>query len=620
MVVVGAALIISAAVNFLVIYGSIFPKFLELEKDAATKDVQRVLQAIDAEIEGIKQSLWDYTNWDDTYNYILHPNDEYTSANLKPDSLENIRMNVIEIYNTKHDLLFSGRAENTSASRYEWRFKEVVDFKSLENIEQSNNVVEGLVSTPGGLVMFAVRPVLTSRGNGPSVGVFFFGRFLDDSLIAEIGNKTKVDVELVNLDLLQDKLGANASNRLAEQDVPAVSEDQSRDRLVTYWLLRDYRGKAIGALRAYTERDVSKSGRDVVLASIIGVGVAGLIVMAAIAALLQWLLVGPLIRLTQHVVGIGRSGDLGQRVSLHRNDEIGALSQEFDRMLGGLAEARDQLLEQSYKSGIAEMASGVLHNMRNQLMPVNMRLGRLREAVARSSHGKLEKALDEMKNADPERVEKLANYVTLVVRDLVRRQDALREQLTAVSYDLARIEEILHELDRFSHASARLEAVSVGELVDQTIGLLPEFPDLHVRIRVDPMLKTRHDVMSVGFMLKHVLHNLFINAFEAIMATGKHEGTIEVALAFKTVDGLAMADLQVRDDGIGIAHENVKEIFVRGFTTKQKGGRRGTGLHWCANRVAAMGGKLYAESPGINRGATFHVLLPLAAAPPIAAQ
>ena len=54
--------------------------------------------------------------------------------------------------------------------------------------------------------------------------------------------------------------------------------------------------------------------------------------------------------------------------------------------------------------------------------------------------------------------------------------------------------------------------------------------------------------------------------------------TIEVALAFKTVDGLAMADLQVRDDGIGIAHENVKEIFVRGFTTKQKGGRR----HWLA--------------------------------------
>ena len=82
-----------------------------------------------------------------------------------------------------------------------------------------------------------------------------------------------------------------------------------------------------------------------------------------------------------------------------------------------------------------------------------------------------------------------------------------------------------------------------------------------------------------------------------------------------------MVDLQVRDDGIGIAQENLQEIFVRGFTTKRKGGVAAPDLHWCANRVTAMGGKLYAESPGLNRGATFHVLLPLAAAAPaVAAQ
>jgi signal transduction histidine kinase len=461
-----------------------------------------------------------------------------------------------------------------------------------------------------------------SDGSGPSVGAFFFGRFLDNELIKSVRDRIKVDIELTDLETMRGSLGQDEFKRVLENDVPVISDLISNDRLVTYWPIRDYSGQVIAALRVYTERDVSMSGRDVVIASVIGLGVAGIFVMAAIAALLQWLLVGPLIRLTQHVVGIGRSGDLGQRVSLDRNDEIGTLSQEFDRMLGRLAEARDQLLEQSYKSGIAEMASGVLHNMRNQLMPVNMRLGRLRESVARPSQGKLEKALDEIKrkHADPDRVEKLTNYVTLAIRDLVRRQDSFRQQLADVSHDLSRIEEILHELDRFSHARAQLEAVSLGELVDQTIGLLPEFPDLQVGIRVDPMLRRRHDVMSIGFMLKHVLHNLFINAFEAIMATGKHVGTIEVALAFKTVDGLAMADLQVRDDGIGIAHENIREIFVRGFTTKQKGGRRGTGLHWCANRVAAMGGKLYAESSGIDQGATFHVLLPLAAAPPIAAQ
>jgi two-component system, NtrC family, sensor kinase len=76
--------------------------------------------------------------------------------------------------------------------------------------------------------------------------------------------------------------------------------------------------------------------------------------------------------------------------------------------------------------------------------------------------------------------------------------------------------------------------------------------------------------------------------------------------------------LQVRDDGIGITPEHMREIFVRGFTTK-KGGRRGTGLRWCANRISAMGGKLFAESPGRYAGATLHVMLLLAAAAPKAA-
>ena len=49
---------------------------------------------------------------------------------------------------------------------------------------------------------------------------------------------------------------------------------------------------------------------------------------------------------------------------------------------------------------------------------------------------------------------------------------------------------------------------------------------------------------------------------------------------------------------------------MSGFTTKI-GERRGTGLHWCANSVNAMGGKLFARSPGLNQGATLHLILPL---------
>ncbi len=627
LLLVGIAIVISALANYLVIDVSVFPKFIELEQDAARKDVQRVIEAYKSEIDNIAFTLWDYTNWDDTYRFVQDPGHEYPEANLKPDSLKNIRMDFVQIIDASGRVVHTGGydrySESIRASDYDWVFTNLVQPSYLSGLDKADDKISGALSTPDGLAIFGARPIVKSNGDGPSAGVFFFGRFVDDKLISQIAERTKVDVNIVDLESLKSDLGPEAWRLFSQDDAPVVSDTVSNNRLVTYWLLRDYRGTPIGALRAYTQRDVSQSGRSVVLASVAGVGVAGLVVMGAIAVLLQWLLVGPLVRLTQHVVGIAHSGDLGQRVSLNRADEIGTLSHEFDRMLGRLAEARDQLLEQSYQSGLAEMASGVLHNLRNQLMPINMRLGRLRDMVVSPSQGKLDQALDELKRkrGDPERVGKLANYVGLAIQDIVRRQDGVREQFSDVAQDLSRIEEILHELDRFSHATAQLEAVPLGELVEQTIGLLPEFPDLQVRINVDPGLRNRHYVLSIGFMLKHVLHNLFVNAFEAIIAAGKRQGTIEVSVANKTVDGLAMVDLQIRDDGIGIAPENIQEIFVRGFTTKKRSGRRGTGLHWCANRVIAMGGKVYAESPGVNAGATLHVLLPLATvASPVAAQ
>jgi two-component system NtrC family sensor kinase len=68
----------------------------------------------------------------------------------------------------------------------------------------------------------------------------------------------------------------------------------------------------------------------------------------------------------------------------------------------------------------------------------------------------------------------------------------------------------------------------------------------------------------------------------------------------------------VRDNGSGFDGEMKTQIFQRGYTSKTKGSTTGLGLHWCANAVASMGGKISAESAGAGQGAEFHVLLPAA--------
>ena len=82
-------------------------------------------------------------------------------------------------------------------------------------------------------------------------------------------------------------------------------------------------------------------------------------------------------------------------------------------------------------------------------------------------------------------------------------------------------------------------------------------------------------------------------------------GTLE------TLDGHAAVHLVVSDNGTGIAPEAVGSLFRRGFSTK-KGKTGGLGLHWCANSVNAMNGRIHAESAGIGSGASFHLVLPVA--------
>jgi signal transduction histidine kinase len=68
----------------------------------------------------------------------------------------------------------------------------------------------------------------------------------------------------------------------------------------------------------------------------------------------------------------------------------------------------------------------------------------------------------------------------------------------------------------------------------------------------------------------------------------------------------------VRDNGTGFGEDVRNRVFQRGFTSKGQGDTKGLGLHWCANAVAGMGGRIFADSEGEGHGAEFHVLLPAA--------
>ena len=105
--------------------------------------------------------------------------------------------------------------------------------------------------------------------------------------------------------------------------------------------------------------------------------------------------------------------------------------------------------------------------------------------------------------------------------------------------------------------------------------------------------------------------NIILNAYESIRRSNTADGRIGVTIREETLDDQPMIRLTICDNGGGFDEVTGEKIFQRGFSSKE-GNMSGLGLHWCANAVAGMGGRIQAESDGPGHGAEFHVLLPAA--------
>ena len=101
-----------------------------------------------------------------------------------------------------------------------------------------------------------------------------------------------------------------------------------------------------------------------------------------------------------------------------------------------------------------------------------------------------------------------------------------------------------------------------------------------------------------------MLVNLFKNARESMAEAG-----VRGRLCIRVRRNGKRLCLEVEDNGVGIARENLARIFNHGFTTKRGG--HGFGLHASANAATEMSGHLSAASAGQGRGATFTLDLPL---------
>lgn len=220
----------------------------------------------------------------------------------------------------------------------------------------------------------------------------------------------------------------------------------------------------------------------------------------------------------------------------------------------------------------------------------------------------LAKAVDQLKDPSlvADRAAKLHQFVAMSAARLIEDNTKRHEDLRSMVTMLRHIEDILKETDQSAQLERVVEEIDLEKSVGDAVRLVER------RGSVEVNLDGTHGTAVAGHKvpLDQVIANVLINAAEAIELSPKRRGQIEIAMEQAVSDqGDAQVVLHIRDDGIGVDQGDLDRIFEKGFSTKRDG-KRGLGLHWCANAINAMGGKIVVDSAGIGKGTTFSIILP----------
>jgi len=599
---IGAIFVILGLAQVLVEKLVIMPSFAELERADAATAMRRINYSLERTLGEVATSATDWGNWSDTYRFVQDHNSAFIAANISDLALRQLNINALVIVNengevvqardldlqTERPLGLNLTAYPALPSDFPWR----------ANLPRGV-AARGLLNTNRGTVLLAAAPILDGNGHGPPRGMVIFGRLLTAAVVEGIGSQAQA-----SLALLAPVAGAPPEGLLETDATTRV-----------YQTFNDLYGWPVMRLEVDVPRRITAQGRMAVRYASSGLLAAAVIVLILLVVVLNRAVLRPLALVTRHAVALGQDKDLTTRLDLKRKDEFGVLAREFDRMVERVAESRTRLVDQSYGAGFAELARGVLHNLGNAMTPIGVRLATLYDRLRTAPAEDAEQAVAELQDGkvDPQRRADLEEFLRLASRDMAGTVRAAREDVAVITRQTTVIQTTLAEQMRATRNEHVIEPVRLTELLAQSLEIVPDVCRQRLTIDSDETLRRLGVVRVARTVLRLILQNLIINAADAIRDAGKDKGTLRVSAEIVRDADRQQLHLQCADDGVGIPAQNLERVFEKGFSTKPPETNHGIGLHWCANAIGALGGRIWAASDGPGRGASLHLLVPLAA-------
>ena len=278
-------------------------------------------------------------------------------------------------------------------------------------------------------------------------------------------------------------------------------------------------------------------------------------------------------RITNSFILIGNKmkevklGKANEEISWNSKDEIGALVDEYNKMVKKLENSAHSLAKSEREGAWREMARQVAHEIKNPLTPMKLSIQYLQRSIAENK--------PDMKT--------LAQKVATTLVEQI-------DQLAKIASDFSQFANI---------GNIKMERFDVRDSIASLVNLYSHNEKYSITY-----LPTKDTAVINGdkTQIARLFTNLIQNGIEASEGKTQHEIIIEM----RKDDNKLL--ISVKDNGFGIPTEKQDKIFNPNFTTKTSG--TGLGLAMCKGIVEKANGKIWFETTE-GEGSKFYVLLPL---------
>lgn len=567
---------------------NIFQSHFEyLETKNIIEKVKLFENTLNYEIKKIDSIVGDWAPWDDSYFFIQGEYDDYPNKNLNLETMANLNVDLVMFINLSGQI-FYGKAydfDNWEEVNLSLAQKNIIleKLSLTNNIMDINDSINGILLLPENPIIMATRPITTSTWKEQIAGYLFMGSYLDSDKLNYLSDLTNLSIFLGNFDNQnsnpEDKKAIEFLSEKNDIFIQALNENF----IAGYSKIYDITNEPILLIKVIMDRDIYKE--SVLIFSIFRSTIifVGLLLGFVLIIFTDKTLLQRLNNLHDQMRDIWEKNDFSARLKIPGKDELNDLSYNINKTLDQL-ESLNLTLEKKVEERTKE---------------VENLLKQKDDFINQLSHD-LKNPITPIINLLPAVINNLNDPETNEILEIINRNAIYIKNLVNDTLKLARLNTLSVKFN--------IKECDLLKIVDSTIKENSNIIN-EKSIKIENLIDHNIIIKADELQLREVLNNLLSNAVKYT----NYQGV--VTFDAKNTDDKKFVIISVKDTGIGLSDEQVTHIFdefYKADLSRHDFSSTGLGLSICKKIVERHGGKIWAESTGLNMGTTIFFTMPLA--------